>query len=86
MGVLKDKFRMTLIGRTPKGTCPICAVTHAPEQPHNCHSLAYQYKFFDANGRFPTWEDAMDHCAPEVKAIWRKELGARGALLGGGTL
>ena len=58
---------MTLIGRTPEGTCPECAVKHDPEQPHNQDSLTYQYKFYDQHGRWPTWADAMAHCSDELK-------------------
>lgn len=35
MGYLKELHGMTLLGRTPEGTCPECAVKHDPEQPHN---------------------------------------------------
>lgn len=62
----------------PAGTCPECAVTHAPEQPHNQQSLAYQYKFYDREGRWPTWKDALAHCTPDVQAAWRKALKEHG--------
>lgn len=35
MGYLKEVHGMTLLGKTPEGTCPECAVKHDPEQPHN---------------------------------------------------
>lgn len=47
MGYLKEVHGMTLLGKTPEGTCQECAVKHSPEQPHNRDSLAYQYKFYD---------------------------------------
>jgi hypothetical protein len=78
MGHLKDDRWITLLGNTPPGTCPECAVTHEPEQPHDCHSLAYQYKYYDRHGRFPTWADAMAHCPPEVKAFWSEALREKG--------
>lgn len=78
MGFLKEKHGMTLIGRVPEGTCPECAVKHDPEQPHNRDSLAYQYKFYDKHGRWPTWEDAMAHCSDDIKEFWRMELSRRG--------
>lgn len=74
MGHLNDKHGMTLLGATPPGTCPECAVAHDPEAPHNQQSLAYQYKFYDKNGRWPSWADAMAHCSPEVKAATREIL------------
>ncbi|WP_195985336.1 hypothetical protein [Clostridium sp. D33t1_170424_F3] len=82
MGHLKDDHGMTLLGSTPPGTCPECAVKHDPEQPHNRDSLCYQYKFYDQHGRWPTWADAMAHCTPEVKAIWREALKEHGVDIG----
>ena len=78
MGFLNDRHGMMLMGRTPPGTCPMCAVKHDPEQPHNRDSLTFQYKFYDEHGRWPTWADAMEHCSEEVKAYWKAALKARG--------
>ena len=47
MGFLNDRHGMMLMGRTPPGTCPMCAIKHDPEQPHNRDSLTFQYKFYD---------------------------------------
>jgi hypothetical protein len=58
----------------PPGTCAWCHVAHDPAQPHNQQSLSYQMKFHAIKGRWPTWTDAMAHCAPEVKAAWRERL------------
>jgi hypothetical protein len=58
----------------PPGTCRWCHVEHDPAQPHNQQSLSYQMKFHAIKGRSPTWTDAMEHCAPEVKAHWRRLL------------
>ena len=81
MGYLKDKHGFEIFGGTPPGTCPECAVAHEPEQPHNAQSLAYQYKFYDKHGRWPTWTDAMDHCSDEIKAQWIEALTERGVKL-----
>ncbi len=62
----------------PAGTCPECAVAHGPELPHNQQSLFYQYKFYNDNGRWPTWEEAMAHCSEDMKQFWRTELRKRG--------
>ena len=78
MGFLQEEYGMMIIGRTPPGTCPMCAVKHPPEQPHNCNSLTYQYKFYDEHGRWPTWTDALAHCSDDIKAFWRLELEKRG--------
>jgi hypothetical protein len=60
------------------GKCGICAGAHDPAQPHNKDSLYYRMKFRQQHGRYPNWTDAMEHCAPEVKAWWRTELTRRG--------
>lgn len=60
------------------GNCPECATKHAPEMPHNRSSLYYQMKFYQKNGRFPTWQDAMSHCTDEIKALWIEALKKRG--------
>jgi len=56
------------------GVCQDCAVDHTADQPHNQQSLYYQMQFHGLHGRWPTWSDAMEHCTPEVKAIWRSRL------------
>ena len=61
--------------------CQACAVDHEPEMPHNQQSLFYQMKFHQQNGRFPTWHDAMEHCTPEMKAVWVKGLQEKGVKL-----
>lgn len=63
------------------GVCQECAVDHVPEQPHNQQSLYYQYKFYQKNGRWPTWEDAMRHCSPEMQELWRDSLKKQGVML-----
>ena len=74
MGYLMQKHGINMLGKTPEGTCPECATKHLPEHPHNQQSLAYQYKFYDENGRWPTWDDAMKHCTEEMKTRWKEEL------------
>jgi hypothetical protein len=74
----------TLLKNVPPGTCQECAVEHPPENPHNQQSLHYQYQFMEKHGRWPTWADAMAHCAPEMKALWIKELATFGITVEGG--
>ena len=62
-----------------EGKCPVCAVEHAPELPHNAQSLYYQYRFYGVRGRWPTWADAVAHCEPELREAWKQELISRGA-------
>ena len=78
MGYLKERHGFMIFGKTPPGTCPECATEHDPYFPHNKDSLTYQYSFYDKHGRFPTWEDAMSHCSPEMKRLWREALKERG--------
>jgi len=57
-----------------RGTCAICAIVHEPHLPHNAQSLYYQYQFYGEHGSWPTWADAVAHCAPEMQAVWKREL------------
>jgi len=79
MGLIKGKHLAPFSLLPAKaGTCPECATKHQPEQPHNAQSLFYQYKFYNDNGHWPTWEDAMAHCTEDVKDFWRTELRKHG--------
>lgn len=78
MGFLKDETGFMMIGQVPKGTCEMCAVKHDADQPHNKDSMTYQYKFYDQNGRWPTWKDAMSHCTDEVQKLWTDSLRKKG--------
>ncbi|QDT94807.1 hypothetical protein [Gimesia aquarii] len=57
-----------------EGTCPVCAVDHEPEMPHNQQSLYYQYRFKLVRGRWPTWADAIAHCDDEMRVYWKEQL------------
>ena len=78
MGYLQERHGMMMPGRVLEGTCEMCATAHDPGMPHNQQSLAYQYKFYDENGRWPTWKDAMAHCEPDVQQTWIDALKERG--------
>jgi hypothetical protein len=65
------------------GKCPVCAGEHDAKMPHDKDSLYYQMKFRQAQGRFPTWADAMAHCTPEIKAHWKRELERLGVRIEG---
>lgn len=79
MNVIKGKHLEPFsILPPPAGKCSVCATDHEPEYPHNQQSLFYQYKFYNDNGRWPTWKDAMAHCSNEIKEFWTKELEERG--------
>jgi len=59
--------------------CQECAVDHKPEEAHNCQSLYYQYKFYGEHGRWPTWADAIAHCEPKIRDLWKQLLMERNA-------
>jgi hypothetical protein len=52
------------------GLCPSCGEDHEANEPHNRDSLLYQTLFCQANGRSPTWSDAIAHCPPDVQKLW----------------
>ena len=81
MGKIQEQTGFMLLGKTPPGTCPECAVAHDPDMPHNRDSLAYQYKFYDQYGRWPTWKDAMAHCSEEMKEAWIQALTEKGVAI-----
>lgn len=58
--------------------CPECAVVHEPSMPHNQQSLFWQYNFREKMGRWPTWNDAMAHCEPEMRKKWIEALAEHG--------
>jgi hypothetical protein len=59
--------------------CQVCAVKHAPSEPHDAQSLYYQMTFNGMIGRAPTWADAIAHCDDGVKRAWGAELRKMGA-------
>ncbi len=61
--------------------CQTCGQrpTHSPDEPHNAHSLYYQYAFRGEHGRWPTWKDAIAHCTENVQKQWERELRTLGA-------
>lgn len=69
----------------PEGTCPECACNHQLHQPHNQQSLFYKYKFYNENGRWPSWKDAMYHCNPDIKRFWIEALMERGIDINGNS-
>lgn len=81
MKVIENPGTMMLLPAAP-GTCPICAVKHDPEQPHNQQSLYYQMHHQMEHGRGATWEDAMAHCSEEIKVAWIVALGEHGVVVG----
>lgn len=61
-----------------EGVCPVCAVVHDGNLPHDASSLYYQYRFHALRGRWPHWVDAMAHCSEEVRRLWTLQLRALG--------
>ncbi|MEI3605963.1 hypothetical protein SPD48_09695 [Pseudogracilibacillus sp. SE30717A] len=67
-----------MLDNVADGKCKVCATEHDEKLPHNQESLHYQYVFYDEHGRWPTWEDAMEHCEEDIKVFWKNELNKRG--------
>jgi hypothetical protein len=63
----------------PKDACQVCATKHEPHLPHNAQSMYYQYAFYGAVGRWPTWVDAAAHCDEAMRELWRKGIAEHGA-------
>lgn len=70
-----------LRGQLEPGQCPECATKHTPEMPHNQQSLFYQYTFYEKHGRWPTWNDALAHCTPEMRDAWVEQLATHGVIV-----
>ncbi len=75
---MKVESKSFMVLPCKKDVCQECAVKHHPNDPHNQQSLYYKYKFFEKNKRWPTWKDAMFHCAKDVQELWTKELRGKG--------
>lgn len=58
------------------GVCPICAIKHAADQPHNCESAYYRMRFRRRYGRGVTWQDACAHCTDKVREMERRKHGS----------
>ena len=66
----KIEFDKVKILPPEPGSCPLCARKHPANAPHDRDSLYYQMTFYQKNGRFPTWADAMRHCKEPVREAW----------------
>ena len=83
--VKRRKWKVTTVDIVREGIllppaahlCQACAVEHSPELPHNYQSMFFQYWFYRQHGHFPSWLDAMAHCAPEMQERWKEELSKR---------
>lgn len=72
--VIKTEMVEMTIAPPPVGSCSVCGVQHDQREAHNAQSMFYQYRFYGAHGRWPTWADAVAHCEPEMRAKWIAEL------------
>ena len=60
------------------GFCQICRRAHRPDYAHHRDDPEYRRWFYQQNGRWPTWNDAMAHCHPDVQSglrMWLKRAG-----------
>lgn len=65
------------------GACLVCGAYHPRELPHNRDSIYYQILFRQKHGRYPTWDDAANHCTDEIKERFFKTLLSKLPLKGG---
>ena len=72
--VLETKPNAGMLMPCAPDVCQECAVDHPHDNPHNQQSMYYQMQFHAKHGRWPTWTDAMAHCAEPVRTAWRKLL------------
>ncbi len=70
-----------LRGTLAPGQCAECATAHEPSMPHNQQSLFWQYSFMEKHGRWPTWNDALAHCTPEMRDKWVRCLADLGVIV-----
>ena len=54
--------------------CPICAVEHEVDKPHDATSFYYRFLFKNQYGREVTWNDAMLHCPEDIRQVWTEYL------------
>ncbi len=52
-----------------QGCCPICAIEHDPDYPHDATTFYYRFLFKNQYNREATWNDVMLHCPEEIKKI-----------------
>ena len=74
-----EKKNKVILAPAKPGNCPVCAAEHGIGEPHNRDSLHYQFRFFAQYSRWPTWADAIAHCALEVREAWTGGLIAENA-------
>lgn len=58
--------------------CQVCAVGHAPEEPHNPQSLFWQTARTMEGKPAAGWEEALAHCSQEMRESWINALGLKG--------
>lgn len=75
---MKESMDEIKVGPVLPGACKQCGTMHDPEEPHDRDSLYYKNKFFKKHKRFPTWNDAMEHCTEPVREAYIKRLEKRG--------
>ena len=73
-----------ILAQPKPGECELCNKAHGPNEPHNAQAMAYQYRFYAKEGRFPNWLDAMAHCSPEMQELWTRHLEELGVDVQGG--
>lgn len=61
--------------------CQVCARKHQPDQPHDAQSLYWHTARRLQGLPPPTWADALEHVAPEVREAWVAGLAKHGVVV-----
>ena len=73
--------KMTLLP-PPPDCCQVCAVNHAPDEPHNPQSLYWATKREMEGQPPPNWEEALAHVSDPMREAWVEALAERGVVVG----
>jgi hypothetical protein len=82
--ILKLEAQQAMLKALPpeSGMCPICAIAHPIDYPHDANSEYYKYFFHLEHKWLPTWRDAMSHCSKEQQEVFVEHLESIGVDIG----
>ena len=76
-GAATTGLKLRLLPPAPD-CCQVCAHKHSPEEPHNAQSFYWATARSMERRPAPTWNEALEHCTPEMRAAWSEQLALRG--------
>lgn len=60
--------------RIVEGPCTICGEEHPENYPHNALGEVYRKWFLERFGRYPTWDDALEHCSADMRSAFKQTM------------